>query len=76
MHKVTIALKNSKSITVFLDTEQKNILLDQFYDICDHSLEDNVLEIIANDSTNETTLVKSDEVIYIQSVEILDECKN
>ena len=69
MQRVSIALKEARSITVFLSDEETQHLLEQFYEVCSGELEDNVIEVITNANGYETTLIKGDEIMYIQSME-------
>jgi hypothetical protein len=73
MNKICIALKDSRSITVFLDKDSTQQLFDQFYEICSGNLQDNVVEVTTNDNCFESTLIRADEILYIQSREELDE---
>lgn len=71
-HKVIIAIRDATPIAVYLTTEKRDSLMDQFYEVCSGHLDDNVLEITTNDNCNETTLVRVEEILYIRSIESIE----
>ena len=72
--KVTITLKNFKEILVYLDKQGAVNLVDQFYDLCSGDLDDNCFEVvILSISGNEYILIKADEILYVQSKEVLED---
>jgi len=72
--KVTITLKNFKEILVYLDKQGAVNLVDQFYDLCSGDLDDNCFEVvIPSISGNEYILIKADEILYVQSKEVLED---
>ena len=71
--KVTITLKNLKEILVYLDKQSAVNLVDQFYDLCSGQLDDNCFEVVMpTDHGSEYILIKADEILYVQSKEVLE----
>ena len=71
--KVTITLKNQKDILVYLDKQSAVNLVDQFYDLCSGQLDDNCFEVVMpTDHGSEYILIKADEILYVQSKEVLE----
>jgi len=71
--KVIITLKNFKEILVYLDKQGAVNLVDQFYDLCSGDLDDNCFEVVIPSANgNEYILIKADEILYVQSKEVLE----
>lgn len=70
--RVSIALKDSKEIHIYLATEEAAKLLDQMYSIWSGELSDNCFEITGEheEGCSETILLRADQVIYCRSREV------
>ena len=68
--KVTVFLKNSQEIHVYLTLHDSNSLIDQIYSVFSGEFDDNCVEIVSdNELGRETVLLKADEIIYIKTQE-------
>lgn len=68
--KITVFLKNSQEIHVYLSLSATNALIDQIYSVFSGEFDDHCIEIVSdNELGRETILLKSDEVIYVKTQE-------
>jgi DNA primase large subunit len=68
--KVTVFLKNSQEIHVYLTLHDSNSLIDQIYSVFSGEFDDNCVEIVSdNELGRETVLLKADEIIYVKTQE-------
>lgn len=66
MKKTIISLKH-RDLVLYLNTQEANNLLDQFYDLCAGELSDNCLEVVSQfEGVNETVLIRADEVLSVR----------
>jgi hypothetical protein len=67
--RVSIALKDSKEMHIYLTSDEASKLLDQMYSIWSGELSDNCLEITGEyeEGCSQTILVRADHIVYCVS---------
>jgi hypothetical protein len=72
--KILIFLKNSQEIHAYLSFSDANALIDQVYSVFSGEFDDNCIEIVSdNELGRETILLKSDEILYIKTQEVISD---
>ena len=67
-------LKNSQEIHAYLSHHDTNSLIDQVYSVFSGEFDDNCIEIVSdNELGRETILLKSDEILYIKTQEVISD---
>lgn len=72
--KISLILRNSQEILVYLDSSDASILIDQIYSVFSGEFDDNCIEIVSSTELGrEVILLKADEVLYVKSQEDIDD---